>query len=207
MLTVLIIIELLGTVAFSVSGASVAIGKKMDVFGVAVLGLTTAIGGGVTRDLILGNTPPAMFRQPVYAFLALFCALVVFIPAVRRFLTEQHAFCDRILLILDSVGLGAFTAVGVQAAFDAGFDDNLFLEIFVGVVTGVGGGILRDVLSGGTPYVFSKHFYACASLIGAAICAVCWRYLGEAPAMILGACATFVLRLCAAHFRWSLPRA
>jgi uncharacterized membrane protein YeiH len=172
-----------------------------------MLGLATAIGGGVTRDLILGNTPPAMFREPIYALLALACALVAFIPAVRRFMTDRRVLCGRILLILDSVGLGAFTAVGVQAAFDAGFEDNLFLQIFVGVMTGIGGGILRDVLSGSTPYVFSKHFYACASLIGAAVCAVCWKSLGEAPAMILGAASAFILRLCTAHFRWNLPRA
>jgi len=199
--------EILGTVAFAVSGAFVAIGKKMDIFGVAVLGLTTALGGGVIRDLILGVTPPVMFRTPAYAFLAVVTAVIVFIPSVRRFLTARQSLYDRVLLLFDSVGLGVFTVVGVQAAHGAGFADNLFLQIFVGTLTGVGGGILRDVMAQHTPYVFSKHVYASASLAGALLCAILWRFTGGAPAMIAGAALTFVLRLCAAHFRWSLPRA
>jgi len=199
--------EILGTVAFAVSGAFVAIGKKMDIFGVAVLGLTTALGGGVIRDLILGVTPPVMFRTPSYAFLAVVTAVIVFIPAVRRFLTARQALYDRVLLLFDSVGLGVFTVVGVQAAHGAGFAGNLFLQIFVGTLTGVGGGILRDVMAQHTPYVFSKHVYASASLAGALLCAILWRFIGGAPALIAGAALTFLLRLCAAHFRWSLPRA
>jgi len=77
----------------------------------------------------------------------------------------------------------------------------------VGTLTGVGGGILRDVMAQHTPYVFSKHVYASASLAGALLCAILWRFIGGAPAMIAGAALTFLLRLCAAHFRWSLPRA
>ena len=203
----LTLFEILGTVAFAASGAFVAIGKKMDIFGVAVLGLTTALGGGVIRDLILGVTPPVMFRTPAYAFLAVVTAVIVFIPSVRRFLTARQSLYDRVLLLFDSVGLGVFTVVGVQAAHSAGFDDNLFLQIFVGTLTGVGGGILRDVMAQNTPYVFSKHVYASASLAGALLCAFLWMYTGGAPAMIAGAALTFLLRLCAAHFRWSLPRA
>ncbi len=203
----LTLFEILGTVAFAASGAFVAIGKKMDIFGVAVLGLTTALGGGVIRDLILGVTPPMMFRTPAYAFLAVVTAVIVFIPSVRRFLTARQSLYDRVLLLFDSVGLGVFTVVGVQAAHSAGFDDNMFLQIFVGTLTGVGGGILRDVMAQHTPYVFSKHVYASASLAGALLCTFLWMYTGGAPAMIAGAALIFVLRMCAAHFRWSLPKA
>jgi len=108
---------------------------------------------------------------------------------------------------MDSVGLGVFSAVGVRAAVEAGFGENLFLQVFVGVMTGVGGGILRDVMAGVTPYVFAKHFYACASLCGALTAALLHRPLGMIAAMSTGAALTFVLRLCAAKWRWSLPRA
>ena len=108
---------------------------------------------------------------------------------------------------MDSIGLGLFTVVGVQVATAAMPERNLFLITFVGVLTGVGGGILRDVFAGNTPYIFIKHFYACASIIGAWTCALLWPYTGSVPAMIAGAALTVVLRLLAAHFRWSLPKA
>lgn len=97
--------------------------------------------------------------------------------------------------------------VGVQCAFQQAQDYNLFLLVFVGVITGVGGGVLRDVLSNQKPYIFVKHFYACPTLIGALLCALCWRHLGDIPSMLLGAAVILVLRLCAAHFRWGLPHA
>ena len=203
----LLIFELLGTAAFAVSGAFVAIGKKMDLLGVAVLGMTTAVGGGIIRDLILGVTPPASLVNPLYALTAIGCALITFLPAVRRLLTGHRLLWDKLLRIADSVGLGVFSVVGVRAAFAAGFGDNLSLQVFVGALTGVGGGVLRDVMANSTPYIFSKHIYACASIAGALVCAVLWRFCGELPSMIAGAALTFVLRLLAAKFRWSLPKA
>jgi stage II sporulation protein P len=148
-----------------------AVQKKMDIFGVMILGLTTAVGGGVIRDLILGITPPNMFRNPVYALVAFATAVVVFLPAVRRLLNHSHVVHDIILMVMDAVGLGAFTVVGVQVACESGQPYNLFLLIFVGTLTGVGGGVLRDVMACNTPYIFVKHFYATASIVGAALCA------------------------------------
>ena len=119
---------------------------------------------------------------------------------------ESRAY-ELVMLWLDSIGLGLFTVVGVQCAFQQAQDYNLFLLVFVGVITGVGGGVLRDVLSNQKPYIFVKHFYACPTLIGALLCALCWRHLGDIPSMLLGAAVILVLRLCAAHFRWGLPHA
>ena len=119
---------------------------------------------------------------------------------------ESRAY-ELVMLWLDSIGLGLFTVVGVQCAFQQAQDYNLFLLVFVGVITGVGGGVLRDVLSNQKPYIFVKHFYACPPLIGALLCALCWRHLGDIPSMLLGAAVILVLRLCAAHFRWGLPHA
>lgn len=205
--TLFLIFEIIGTVAFSVSGAITAIEKKMDIFGVAILGLTTAVGGGIARDLLLGITPPLTFRNPVYALTAVAVAIIVFFPAVRCLTGRWPGLYERLLLVMDSIGLGVFTVIGVQAAYGLQARHNFFLAVFVGVITGVGGGIARDVLAGNTPYVFIKHFYACASLAGALVCCLLWEYTTPLGAMLLGAGVTLALRLLAAHFRWSLPKA
>lgn len=200
------ILEVIGAVAFAVSGAAVAIERKMDILGVSILGAVTAIGGGVFRDIILGINPPCMFKDPVYAVLAVITSIIIFLPAVRRALASRSRAYEITLLIMDSLGLGSFTVVGIKTAADMGHRSFLLL-LFVGVITGVGGGVLRDVLSGNTPYIFVKHFYACASIIGAVICILLWQYLGETASMIIGAAAVVVLRILAAYFRWSLPKA
>ena len=200
-------LELIGTVAFAVSGAVTGVRKGMDVFGVSILGLTTAVGGGVIRDLILGNTPPITFREPVYALTALGVSLIVFLKPVRHFLTGSHRHAAVLLLLSDSLGLSLFTVSGVQVAYQLGRADSLFLLTFVGVVTGVGGGVLRDIMAGSTPYIFVKHVYASASLVGSLLCAVLWTRLGQAAAMLLGFAAILNIRLMSAHYHWSLPRA
>ncbi len=204
---ILFILEIIGTIAFAVSGAVVGIQKKMDIFGVCILGLTAAVGGGILRDLILNITPPAAFRTPAFAVTAILVSILLFIPAVRNMFEHGRKIYDAMILFMDSIGLGLFTVVGVQVASAAMPEPNLFLTTFVGVLTGVGGGILRDVFAGNTPYIFIKHFYACASIIGAWTCALLWPHTGSVPAMIAGATVTVVLRLLAARFRWSLPKA
>ena len=146
--TLILIFELIGTVAFSVSGALTGIKKKMDILGVIILGLTTAVGGGVIRDLILGNTPPNTFRNPVYAVVAIATAIIVFLPPVYRMLFKSQRLYDLIMLWMDALGLGIFTVVGIQVAHTMGDSigtHSAFLMIFVGVVTGVGGGVIRDL--------------------------------------------------------------
>lgn len=204
--TLFLIFELAGTVAFAVSGAMTALKRSMDIFGVAILGLTTAVGGGIIRDLVLGNTPPVAFRLPIYALTAIGTAIVFFLPRVRRAMQTRQAVFNRVLFLMDSLGLSIFTVVGIQVAMSAS-EHNLFFLVFVGVVTGVGGGVLRDVLAGKMPVVFKTDFYACASLIGALVCSILWPYAGGVPAMTLGAGVILVLRLCAARYHWSLPKA
>lgn len=207
MTTILLIIELLGTLAFSASGAMTGLRKNMDIFGVCILGLTTAVGGGVIRDLILGNTPPATFRNPLYATVALVTALVLFLPALRRLLMRNTLLFDRAMFFMDTAGLGIFTVVGIRTAYAHAPQPTLFLLVFVGVVTGVGGGVLRDMMAGDTPYIFVKHVYASASLAGALVCGLSWHHLGEMPSMLLGAGLIILIRCLSAHFRWNLPRA
>lgn len=205
--SVITLFEIIGTVAFAASGAIVALKKEMDIFGVAILGLFTAVGGGVIRDMILGNTPPAVFKDPVYAVVAIITSVIIFLPKVRGLLKKSPKVYDIVMLIMDSVGLGIFTVVGIQTAKSVNPDSGYFLLVFVGIVTGVGGGLLRDICAGVTPYIFVKHFYACASLFGSLLCALLWNYTSENIAMISGSAAVLVLRILAAKFRWSLPKA
>ncbi len=200
-------LELIGTVAFAISGAVTAEHKRMDLFGVAILGLTTAVGGGVLRDLILGNTPPVTFRDPIYALTALGVSIIVFIKPIRHYLMGNHRHMTALLQLSDSLGLALFTVSGVQVAYGLGRTDSLFLLTFVGVVTGVGGGVLRDILAGSTPYIFVKHVYASAALAGALLCAAIWPAVGQDAAMLTGFSVTLLIRLLSAHYRWSLPHA
>ena len=203
---ILLILEIIGTVAFAISGAIVGIQKKMDIFGVSILGLTAAVGGGILRDLILNITPPAAFVNPIFAITAVVVSIIVFIRPIYSSLERKGSVYEILLLIMDSIGLGLFTVVGVQVAKSSGAGDNLFLVTFVGVLTGVGGGILRDVLASNRPYIFVKHFYACASIIGAWACTLLWPVIGELASMTIGAILIVILRLLAAYYRWSLPR-
>ena len=203
----ILIMELLGTLAFSASGAMTGIKKNMDIFGVCILALTTAVGGGVLRDLLLGNTPPATFQNPIYAMVALVTALFLFLPRLRRFLMRNTALFDKAMFWMDTAGLGIFTVMGIRTAYAHAPRATLFLLVFVGVITGVGGGVLRDIMAGDTPYIFIKHVYACASLAGALVCGLTWHYLGEMPSMLLGAGIVILIRALSAHFRWNLPKA
>lgn len=202
-----LVLEMVGTIAFAVSGAIVGIQKKMDIFGVSILGLMTAVGGGILRDLILNITPPSAFRNPIFAVTAVIVSIIIFIKPMKLKTKQAGTIYELLLLIMDSIGLGLFTVVGVQVAKMTNTNTNLFLETFVGVLTGVGGGLMRDLLAGNMPYIFVKDFYACASIIGAWVCVLLWSHIGESPSMAVGAVFVFVLRLLAVRYRWCLPKA
>lgn len=199
--------ELIGTVAFAVSGAMTALRRQMDLLGVLILGLITAVGGGILRDLLLGITPPKIFDDPLTVCVALAASAVAFLPPVCRTLARSTLLFDRILLAADSVGLAIFTVVGEQAAFGHLPEENWFAVALLGAITGVGGGVLRDIMAGDTPYIFVKHIYACASLVGALLCGLLWHYAGEMLSMLAGGGAVILIRGLSAHFRWNLPRA
>ena len=205
--TFILVINLVGTVAFAVSGALTGLRKNMDIFGVCILGLTTAVGGGVIRDLILGLTPPATFRDPTCAAVALITSGVFFLRRIRHLLMRSPRKYNLLMLWMDSLGLGAFTVVGIQMAYENVETPTLFLLVFVGVVTGVGGGVLRDLMAGDTPYIFVRHVYASASLAGALLCAALWPFARKIPAMLAGIALVVLIRCLSAHFRWNLPRA
>lgn len=200
------VLEILGTIAFAASGALIAMRKQMDLLGIIVLGVVTAIGGGILRDVILGITPPLAFRDPLCAIIAMVTPIALFIPGIRKRLMHNQRFFDIALLIMDSLGLGVFTVMGIWNTLDFNPDRSTFLLIFVGVLTGVGGGVIRDILAGDLPYILVKHIYACASILGAASCVLLLRWLPGYVAMSVSMLLVVILRLLSAYFRWNLPR-
>ena len=206
----LYILDIIGTVAFAAAGAMVAINEDSDLLGVVLCGIFTAQGGGLTRDLILGNTPPRMFRDCTDLAIAIGTSLVIFL-AVRllqkRMLAHQATF-DQVINIFDALGLAVFVVAGMNVASSCGYGDNAPLTIFCGVCSAVGGGVLRDVVLRRTPFILYKEFYACACLIGAAM----YYYLPmldvpELSALMLAMIAVFVLRMLATVYNWNLPKA
>ena len=203
-------IEVIGTIAFASSGAMVAIKKQLDLLGVIVLGVTTAVGGGMLRDIIIGNVPPALFKDPIYVLLAFITVMLLFIIVrLNQKILDGRSLetYEKVMNIFDAIGLGAFTVVGIDTAVLSGYGDYHFLIIFLGVITGVGGGILRDIMAGQTPYVLRKHIYACASIVGAILYAWLLNYIDGNIAMLIGACSVVSIRLMATHFCWDLPTA
>lgn len=205
--TITFILEMIGTIAFAASGALVGSEQKMDIFGVSVLGVITAVGGGMIRDVTLGIIPPGVFQKPVYAAVAVLTSvLVFFLLYFKREMLKGNVTYDKVMLVMDSVGLGIFTVVGVNTGIRQGFADNTFLLVFVGTITGVGGGLLRDMMAEVPPYIFVKHIYACASIVGAVVCVYMNRFVGNVEAMMVACFVIILIRYLAAHYRWNLPR-
>ena len=200
----------IGVAAAAVSGAMIAIERKMDLFGVFFLGMITALGGGVLRDVLLGEVPPRFFTNYLAILNVVIMVSTVFIVAKtwngwRTPATKQRI--DQIHNLFDAIGLSAFTITGVQVAMTAGYQDNGFLCVFMGMTTGIGGGVLRDMMSRHTPYVLQKRIYAVASIIGAVVYwTLCYFALLPALAQIIAMVLIITIRVCATVFRWNLPR-
>lgn len=204
--TFFFLLELIGTVAFAVSGAAVGIRKEMDLFGVSILGTATAVGGGIVRDLMLGLTPPMAFRDPVWLIVGLASSVLLFFPALRRPALRNKRASDLLLLVSDAVGMGIFGATAILLAQRSG-QQSVWLLLFVSLLTGTGGGVLRDVMAGEVPSVFRRHFYASALIAGSILFLLVQPFLPQAAAVLLSVAATVLLRCLAAHYRWNLPRA
>lgn len=203
------IIEVIGTVAFATSGAILAVKKDYDILGIIIMGVVAATGGGIIRDLIIGINPPVMFVEPVYAGTAALTSILVFLvekygkKISSYFVSKSY---DDFYSLSDALGLGIFTVVGMNSAVNQGYMSNSFLVIFLGVITGVGGGMLRDIMACDVPQIFSKHVYATASIIGAIIYYMCYSFLIPSVSTIISIAATVVIRMLARHYMWNLPR-
>ena len=162
------------------------------------------------RDIILGVTPPAAFSQPVYILFSILTSTLLFAivytnPEILHS-RIKNKYYDKIMLWCDTAGLGIFTVVGIQTASRVLPQDNPFFFVFIGVLTGVGGGVLRDIMAGETPYILVREIYASAAIAGGITCVVCGSSMGEATATVLGLTVTIVIRSLAAYFHWNLLR-
>ena len=203
---VMFVLELIGAAAFAVSGAMVAIEKKADIFGVLFLAVTTALGGGVIRDVLIGRIPPVMFVSYWYLLISVVAALAVFIDAYLR--SEKYKLhldkLDAVNNVFDASGLPHTTATAMTAAQTV--SDNVILVLFVGMCTGVGGGMLRDVMTNTMPKVLRKRVYAVASLIGGGLYYVMHVLdINQLLSVGCGMLVIFALRLFATIYKWNLP--
>lgn len=206
--TIIFIIEIIGTIAFAVSGAMVAIKSNMDIFGVSVLGTVTACGGGMIRDIVIGNVPNSLLA-PSYVLISIVTSLLIFIIMYfKKSLTkEKNAIMyDKVLMAMDSIGLGIFTVVGARTGVIHGHGDNILLLVFLGAITGVGGGLLRDIMADVPPYILNQDIYACASIVGGIIFALIYSTIGQIPAMIISTIIIIIIRYVAKYYNWNLPR-
>lgn len=211
--TFITIMNIVGSLAFALSGVSLAIRKKMDIFGVIILAVVTATGGGVLRDIIIGRFPPVAFTDPSYVIFSGIVAIVAF-AIVYIIRAKNHAIPSKILdrynkanFWFDTLGLAAFTVEGVHAGLQTSQSHNLFLLIFLGVITGVGGGLLRDIFAIEMPYIFTKHIYAVAAIIGAIVMGILVLYTPfQTISMMAGFVIIVCIRVLAYHFQWNLPK-
>jgi uncharacterized membrane protein YeiH len=194
-----VVLDVLGTFVFAVSGGLVAARARLDVFGFVVLALAAGCAGGVVRDLLIGDTPPAAITDWRYAAACVVAGLGVFA------LGQQSVRVTDGLRVVDAVGLGIFAVAGTVKSLEAGLGDAA--SIGLGVLTAIGGGIVRDLLSGTVPVVLRADIYAVAAAAGA-FALVLAIHLGQPMwlAAIGGAAVTTTLRLAAIHFAWQAPR-
>ncbi len=193
------VLDYLGTAAFAITGASKAIAHKADIFGIIVLATVVGVAGGITRDVIFGRFPTA-FSDPIYIGITVIVGIAMF------FLYSYFKKRMNVWLVFDAIGLGVFSIIGASIAYQiVGLD---FLPImFGGVITAIGGGILRDVFVREIPIVFVKEVYAVASIIGIVIFYAILYYGGDMQvASIIGIVLATGIRLLAMKYNWNLPK-
>jgi uncharacterized membrane protein YeiH len=192
------ILDLVGTAVFAITGALAAGRKKMDIFGVVVLGCVTALGGGTLRDMILGAYPIFWISNTGYLGIAT-------IAAIGTFLTARYwRLPTNVLMYADAVGLAVFTVIGFQKGQQATHEYSI--GIVMGVTTGVVGGIIRDILSGEIPLILRREIYASASLCGGLLLAICSYLRLPSPLFVLvPVLVILILRLAALHWNLALP--
>lgn len=203
--TFVFILEVIGTVTFAFSGAYVAINQDLDWLGIVLMAVCTACGGGMTRDVIIDNTPANLFKNPTYVIMAVavaFITIAIYKPLMKHEKRKKIMFT---IDTLDAVGLAIFTVVGMQVAIGQGFADNAFLVCFCGVLSAVGGGLLRDIMVNRTPIVLSKEIYATASIPGAIFYYFTPAIIGEVPSALTTLVIIFAIRMWSIINKKNLP--
>ena len=194
------ILDLFGTMAFAVTGAFKAIEHKADIVGIIILATITGVAGGTIRDIIMGRFPPHSISDPAYVIITVSTGVIIFFLYSRL---QKHW---NIFLKFDAIGLGVFTVIGATFAYNA-FGLNFLAISLAGMLTAVGGGILRDIFVNQVPIVFVKELYASASFVGIIVFYFTLTLNGELYlATILGVIVTTGLRLVAMKYNWNLPK-
>lgn len=199
-MTILNIFIYIGISAAAISGALLAVKKRFDFFGIIVLGIATALGGGIVRDVLIGSFPPAALKMPIYTIVSAVSAILVMV-FTKRFLNLTN-----VILYFDALGLGVFTAVGVDIALKQPVT-SAFISVTIGVISGIGGGIIRDILAKEIPLIFRKEIYATASIIGAITLVYSRHWVGGMVPLYICFFTTVVIRLAALYFGIHQPDA
>jgi uncharacterized membrane protein YeiH len=192
-------LDLLGTVAFAASGALAGVRRRMDLLGVVVLGIVTATGGGVMRDVLLNDTPPFCFKNELYLYLAVIASIVVFLTP------RSFQRMNRAMLILDALGLGTFLVIGTSKALN--FHLGFMGAVIMGVMTATCGGLVRDLLSNEIPLILQREIYASACVAGGAL--LYSLHMADVPSAVnltISAVTVILIRLAALIKGWQLPR-
>ena len=205
---VMVILEVIGTIAFAVTGAFLSVKRQLDIFGVVFIGCITAVGGGITRDIIIGKFPPAIFSHtPILLIAAITSVIIFLISYLHADKFEQiREKTEKINNIFDAIGLSAFAVTGTEAVCTGEYGGYFVLAVLMGMLTGVGGGIFRDILVTETPYVLKKHVYALAALIGSVIYYVLRGFVGITLSSIISMVLIFSIRMLATKYHWKLPK-
>lgn len=191
-------IEIAGTVAFAISGSFSAMQKRLDVFGVLIMGFVTAIGGGTIRDVLIGDTPVAWMRD--YKLLLIILGTVAATILFKKFIKTFKIT----LFLFDALGLGLFTIIGVQKGLVAGLNPGICVAL--GTITGCFGGVVRDILLNDIPLIFRKEIYATACIIGGTIYLLLLNNIDENVNKLLAVAIVCAIRIIAVKFKLSLPK-
>lgn len=183
----------IGIAAAGVSGALIGIKKELDIFGVICLAILTSLGGGIIRDVLLGHFPPVSFVEPSYFLASTLAALFTCL------FYKQTDKLKTIIMLFDAIGLGVFTAIGANSAMIAGMKEP-FIILSMGLITGIGGGVLRDICSKEIPFVFRKEIYALAAIFGALSFLFTYPYVSVTGAQYICLAVTFLVRVITVFF-------
>lgn len=189
-------IDYAGTVVFAISGALAGMKRKFDVFGVFIMALVTAIGGGTLRDILLGSTPVSWMLNPRYVYIVL--GAVVFTYLFRPYVRKLR----KSMFLFDTIGIALYTIIGLQKSL--GFGLSPVIAVMLGVVSATFGGVIRDVLSGEVPLIFRKEIYASACLAGGILFLLIDSWLGNVAGMVTAIVVVFLIRFFAVKKKWSL---
>lgn len=189
--------DIVGTAAFAISGVLVGVKNKLDLFGLVMLSIITASGGGLIRDVIISNELPVFFTQPRYLMIALISTVVCIfaLKYIRRLVF--------LIQVFDAIGLGVFTVLAAYKGIK--YEIPLIGIIFIACLTGIGGGIVRDILVNEVPMVFRSEIYALASIGGAVMFYILYRYINVNLDIYICIVVVFLVRILSIHFNWNLP--